>query len=803
MQAGTGTINPAFLNSDPPVGKSRDFVDPASEPNYYQSTFRERRYITFLGLPAVNGQAYPFLHVRRINGTGTMPSDTSSYASESDASEAQNAFAILNFADRTYYIKSRCVIIGRSTQKRLLINEPTGFTVPAELGDLPPSQPHLSANKRKRATSTEGANKRTCAYPGGIGPYDGDESIASIDWNSTQRLDVYPPFDANGEPTYPKAMSKDHLKLTWDDHLSKWSLDVLGRNGVFLGGEWQRKDTQVLIDDGLVIDMGHVEFKFEDPGEEMASRSYMSYSGDEDGYETDEVAVAVADNEVIDLESDEHQQHLTASTEVPIKAKRARPGRPPADGVMSKRERREREKCEKLNKTYNADEVPKNKKATKATQQQLGDDQATNGDAAVPRGRAKPKGKGAAKPSSTPENHDDGESSDASGSKSKERERSPSPIRDKSEFTEEQLANPGSNYKDQLYEILREQGQPTSLKEVYHLFKEKWPHYRFRETLGWTSSIRHQCGTAEYLKKDGNKGKGRTLELDPKVNYETKAQLKEKEKKASQAAYQAHGISHAQQASYAPAQYPGYGPMPGFIPRQGVPPPQGVPAQAFRSSAPMNQHAAAGQSIPGAQSTGASNGFHPQPPAPINGSHPNMAAQRVVQQSVGRSNANQAPPPRPSQVGSSAARSSATASTPLPDNQAKIRNLKRRVFENFRNCLINLAQDDASKTRYHHLMNDAINHACKEPDNTEYTGPDPTGDLKKIVNMLWISWGSASVNPRSSNYNPTATVAMPTPVHNPGVVRNQGAQQSGAPATVNGGAAPTQASAPVGEVTGA
>lgn len=736
---------------------------------------------SFPSPPYINGvrpvDSYQGL-LRRINGTESMPSSTSSYASESERSEAEGAFAILSFADRTYYIKSKSVVIGRSAQRY-----------------LPLSRQAPTTNKRKRSNSTDGSNKRQCAYPGGIGPHHEGESTAPIPWNSTQRVDVFPPTDSHGEPSYPKSMSKDHLELTWNDQYSKWSLKVLGRNGVFLSGTFLPQYSQVLIEDGLTIDMGHVEFDFMDQGEEKASRSYLSNSEDA-GYETDEDEhKPVAP---IDMTGSEDSRpsssasatlHNTtesarASTEAPLKAKRARPGRPPADGVMSKAERKKREKCAKDNIPYVAD-VP----ARSPT-------------------KSKAKDKGRADPPNPTEDHDDRESPDASGTKAKDGEKSQSPTRkpqrSKSEFTAAQLEKPQETYKDLLYYVLKEQTRPISFLEVYDCFMEKWPHFLFQPTDGWQSSIRHQTNGSgpEYLKQDGKKGKGRTLQLDPSVKYETKAEKLQREKKANQALVQAHSMSHAQQASYPPQHHPGYGPMPAsqFVPRSGAPQPHDAPVQAYQPNAPMNQHAVTGQSIPGAHPTN-SNGYRPQPPATIYGAHPSMPAQRANQQPPARSNVSQQPQPRSSQPGPTAARSSTTPATPSSEQQKKVRELKRRVFENFRACLINLAQDQANKLRYQRLMNDAINHACQQPDNTEYTGPDPTGDLKKITNMLWISWGTQAVNPRSANYDPKATVPAAPPIaNNPGVAHTEAPQQGPA---LSGGPAPAQASAPLGEVNGA
>ncbi|KAF2011054.1 hypothetical protein BU24DRAFT_454556 [Aaosphaeria arxii CBS 175.79] len=242
--------------------------------------------------------------------------------------------------------------------------------------------------------------------------------------------------------------------------------------------------------------------------------------------------------------------------------KRKGPGRPPKDGVMSKRQRAQLIKHHK--------EMEKAKAA--------GIDITT-----IPAPAVKPKIARARKDStsnalegddddireSTERGENAANSTDKKPNKPSKPPRTPSPELKVEDYTEEQLQRPSANYVVLIHEAISSSatGQ-MNLQQIYNYIEKKYPWYKFKTTTsGWQSSVRHNLGQHDAFVKGDKEGKGYNWKINPEVSIE-------KERRKRQVSPQA---SHVPRQGYYPPPngYPAYG-------QPGAPPyypglPQGIP----------------------------------------------------------------------------------------------------------------------------------------------------------------------------------------------------------------------------------
>ena len=114
--------------------------------------------------------------------------------------------------------------------------------------------------------------------------------------------------------------------------------------------------------------------------------------------------------------------------------------------------------------------------------------------------------------------------------KPKRTARSLSPFKLESEYTEEELKKPSGTYVHILDEILRNHPTGTAdLQDIYDRIAKRYPHYKFRVgTLGWQSSVRHNLLQNERFIEVGKSGKGRYWTINHEVSIE-----KEKKRRAT------------------------------------------------------------------------------------------------------------------------------------------------------------------------------------------------------------------------------------------------------------------------------
>ncbi|KAH8671361.1 hypothetical protein BX600DRAFT_510041 [Xylariales sp. PMI_506] len=182
--------------------------------------------------------------------------------------------------------------------------------------------------------------------------------------------------------------------------------------------------------------------------------------------------------------------------------KRRGPGRPPKDGIMSKRERRllQKQMQETSKKT-----VPLEPPSEKIKRP-------------VGRPRKNPLPENGEKPEKRKYNKrkkEDGEEGSEAERRAKEKKdkkkagrQTPPLVLNREDYTEEQLQKPSKNYSVLLDEALTN-GPPEGLhlKQIYKRITEKYPWFYFSaETKGWESSVRHNLIGNEAFKKNEETG---------------------------------------------------------------------------------------------------------------------------------------------------------------------------------------------------------------------------------------------------------------------------------------------------------
>ncbi|KAH6604856.1 forkhead domain-containing [Trichoderma cornu-damae] len=285
------------------------------------------------------------------------------------------------------------------------------------------------------------------------------------------------------------------------------------------------------------------------------------------------------------------------------------PGRPPKNGIMSKREQRllKKQQQEMAKKT-----IPQPPPVEPPTKRKVG----------RPRKNPLP-GDGADRPEKRkykprkPKNEDGAEGSDAERrarekKEKKARPKSP-PLELKIEdYTEEQLQKPNKNYGVLIDETLTAAGPDgLTLKQIYKRICQRYPWFYFHtETKGWESSVRHNLIGNEAFKKDETTNLWSRV---PGVELDAGKKRKATSPDRGLAAAQAYG--HHYSYPYA-AQHMARGAHLGYPPGQAPAPAYQAPAYAAHPGhvARPVQYGAS-QSPPGHQPVQPAVGA--PPPAPI------------------------------------------------------------------------------------------------------------------------------------------------------------------------------------------
>lgn len=252
------------------------------------------------------------------------------------------------------------------------------------------------------------------------------------------------------------------------------------------------------------------------------------------------------------------------------------PGRPPKDGIMSKREK--------------AEILRRKKEAEKARKLGLDPGDLSKVDLSRPRKESR-EGDGKSAEKKIKSEGPEGEGATVEGGDQNAEKksvkisrplRSPSPEMKESDYTEEQLQRPAANYVVLIHEAISNSKEgKLNLQQIYAAIERKYPYYKFKtSTTGWQSSVRHNLGQHEAFRKAEKEGKGWMWAINPGVSIE-----KERRKR----------VTPPPQTQPRPY-YPGAHPSPYGYPQGGMPP-YGHPSVPY----PPRPPGAPGQPQAGAQ----------------------------------------------------------------------------------------------------------------------------------------------------------------------------------------------------------
>ncbi|KAJ6011222.1 Winged helix-turn-helix transcription repressor DNA-binding [Penicillium sp. IBT 35674x] len=462
--------------------------------------------------------------------------------------------------------------------------------------------------------------------------------------DSCPTIPIHPPSTIDGSAAGHRGISRRHVRIAYNFDKSLFEMEVMGRNGAFIGADWLSPGQLRPLHSGDYIQIGGVRIRFLLPdvpiGETGADRLEEQAAEEEDVMESidaDADADADAEHELDDdmggpLSDGEGKDSKTTKIVLKTKdsdskaqsvesgdqpARRRGPGRPPKDGIMSKRERAELAREQKIAAKREANggvTPPQQNRPTKAgksittttiTQESVG--------AESPPSSVKPSEK-----RKYNKRKKDGTSMDfplpsmESGQfpaeqrpeeyvkpppvKKRKPSRSPSPnYPPESAYTQEDLAKPPYNYAVLIFDALTEAGTPMTLKQIYRALKLKYPYFRFKcETEGWTSSVRHNLnGNGHLFMHAERDGKGWSWQLRPGASVE-------KEKKRRPSPPPPPSQQPPPQVS-APAPQPYMGPIThSYPPPSGGPPPMQaqhhnfqfppMPSTNFSAPPPAPQH---------------------------------------------------------------------------------------------------------------------------------------------------------------------------------------------------------------------
>lgn len=361
-----------------------------------------------------------------------------------------------------------------------------------------------------------------------------------------------------------KGISRDHLKIHYDEENRVWQATAIGRNGFFCEERLYHKDEVVTLRSGSHLQIQAVGFIFTISGVEDGKlgneepRAYfedgkkmsLDFSNsrlESDMRSTDDAssspvqiptATAMLDTDGSDdsdgeapesaspkpavkdltrkavpeepirptIESD-HVKEPTQTvgpdaSQAVVPPKKRGPGRPPKNGVMSKREERElKKKREEEDKKNNPPQEPGNP----PTKRKVG----------RPRKHPRPEDEGDQpekrkyKPRK-PKNEDGEDDEDPEGDKADKQKRLQKPktppldLGKKENFTEEQLQKPNKNYQTLIDEVLSNgPDDGLTLKQIYKRIARQYPYFFFCvDTKGWESSVRHNLIGSHCFQKN-------------------------------------------------------------------------------------------------------------------------------------------------------------------------------------------------------------------------------------------------------------------------------------------------------------
>ncbi|PYH43553.1 forkhead domain protein [Aspergillus saccharolyticus JOP 1030-1] len=428
-------------------------------------------------------------------------------------------------------------------------------------------------------------------------------------------IPIHPPATVDGSAAGHRGISRKHVKIAYNFDKNLFEMEVMGRNGAFIGADWLSPGQIRPLHSGDYIQIGGVRIRFLLPdvpiGETGADRVEEPLATGEESSQTpapaaeNEAEAQKRTSEATEIKDTPRPTKLILKTREPDSArpmpsvegaidpslqpmKRRGPGRPPKDGIMSKRERAELAREQKLAAKREANggvtpppanrakagKAPASTTVTVTPKEMGGESPGSKPEKRKYTKRKKPDGTPMDFPLPStegghfPMEHRPEEFIKAPPVKKRKPSRSPSPnYPPESAYTPEDLAKPPYNYAVLIFDALTEAGTPMTLKQIYRALKLKYPYFRFKcETEGWTSSVRHNLNGNSHLFMHAERdGKGWSWQLRPGASVE-----KEKKRRPSPPPPAAPPPPTAP-PSYMPALNPTYGTQPNGQPSMANP----------------------------------------------------------------------------------------------------------------------------------------------------------------------------------------------------------------------------------------
>lgn len=259
-------------------------------------------------------------------------------------------------------------------------------------------------------------------------------------------------------------------------------------------------ESNEMLAEGVGIDSDDSD----DSDEEMADAPSLdkSETRDQNGGNAEEIRETVESDPPDDIMKLELSPgEADALAQLPLPPKKRGPGRPPKNGIMSKREERllkkqAQEEAKKNMPPQEPGEQPQKRKVGRPRKHPLPEDAEGQSE----KRKYKPRR------SKGEEGDDDADGEKPAKEKSQKHKTPPLELK-REDFTEEQLQKPTKNYQMLIDEIMTAAPpKGYSLKQVYKRIQERWPFFYFCvDTKGWESSVRHNLLGSECFKKiDGN-----------------------------------------------------------------------------------------------------------------------------------------------------------------------------------------------------------------------------------------------------------------------------------------------------------
>jgi hypothetical protein len=434
--------------------------------------------------------------------------------------------------------------------------------------------------------------------------------------DSCPTIPIHPPTTVDGSAAGHRGISRRHVRISYNFDRNLFEMEVMGRNGAFIGADWLSPGQVRPLHSGDYIQIGGVRIRFLLPdvpiGETGADRMEEKMAEEKEAVEEKEKDARPSIEAEDDVDESERNGSESGESREPSKkfilktkdprssqamdpiepgddssqpARRRGPGRPPKDGIMSKRERAElaREQKNAAKREANGGVTPPPLKVPKAgktvAKESVVPESPTNKPAEKRKYNKRKKPDGTLMESPLPTTEGGQMSAEAPQEyvkpppvKKRKPSRSPSPnYPPESAYTPEDLAKPPYNYAVLIFDALTEAETPMTLKQIYRALKLKYPYFRFKcETEGWTSSVRHNLnGNGHLFMHAERDGKGWSWQLIPGASVE-----KEKKRRPSPPPQPSHPPTPAPQ-QYIPQMSHSYAPPQG-------PPPVPNPPQHFQ-----------------------------------------------------------------------------------------------------------------------------------------------------------------------------------------------------------------------------